>query len=94
MAKVTLQEFGGLHKLVLDSTQTRLFEKELRRIKTFFPSQKGTPSLIAPDILITVQEGGKKTEYELYSRAVLRQTKTKKIWQFYFGLQLLKWLKK
>ena len=93
VAKITLFSYSTGRRVTLSASRARLFEKELRRITTFCPSQKGILPRVAPDCLIVIKRGKKKSEYELYARAVLLHKRTRKIWQFYFGLLLLTWLK-
>ena len=92
MVQVIVKDPTGTKSIKLDKDQLKLFTNELKRIKKYFPSGKGIPYRISPDCLITVINGQKTTEYELFSRAVLVQTKTQKKWQFYFGLLLMEWL--
>ncbi len=92
--KIAVREFGGPRHIILDATQTRLFQEELRRIRRHFPAGKGAPRLAAPDCVIAMANGKKRTEYELYAGAILLEKKTKKTWQFYFGVLLLEWLSK
>lgn len=89
---VVVQEFGGGRALTLDAMQTRLFEAERKKIMKYVPAVKGAPTLVTPDCLITVSERGKKTEYELHANAILYHRRSRRSWQFYFGLLLLSWL--
>lgn len=89
---IIIREFGGSRRVRLDAAQRKLFQAELRRVRKYFPSSRGVPYRIAPDCTITITQGSKKSHYELYSRAVLFETRSKKKWQFYCGLLLLEWL--
>lgn len=92
MTTVTVVGAAG-KRLTLDAAQTKLFENELRRVQRFFPSTKGIPQgRIAPDCVITVEKGKRRTEYLLYGRAVLMNRRSTRKWQFYFGVLLLEWL--
>jgi hypothetical protein len=92
MNTVTIQDFTRKKRLRLNAVQRRLFEAELARVRKYFPPGKGVPSRMAPDCTITVKRGAKKSYYALFGRAILIEAKSKKQWQFYFGLLLLEWL--
>jgi hypothetical protein len=89
---VHVKEYGTGRNIQLTAEQAGLFLRELAQAKKHLPSGKKGLVEVAPDCLITVQGGAHKGEYELYARAVLRERKTGKIWQFYFGLLILEWL--
>jgi hypothetical protein len=83
----------GLGKRIrLDQARTLLFRRELARVKRG-PSAVGVPPGIAPDCTIRVREGKRERVYKIYGRAVIRDVKTDRTWQFYFGLMLLEWLR-
>jgi hypothetical protein len=81
----------GVPRLRLNPTQSRLFGDELRRVQKL-PASKGVIRDSGPDCKLTIKSGNRKKTYELYSRSVLHDQKTRKTWQFYFGLLLLEWL--
>ena len=45
------------------------------------------------DCYVEVTHHGKTTRYGIYGRSVIKDEKTQKAWQFYFGLLLLEWLR-
>jgi hypothetical protein len=92
MPTVTVKEFAGPRTLALDSDQEFLFLTELRRVRRAFKAQSGVPHLIAPDCLITISGKKKPKTYGLYGQAILMDERTRKKWQFYFGVLLLEWL--
>ncbi len=82
---------GKGRKITLTGVREHMFKRELaacmRRRHT-----KGTHSDAARDCLITFREKGVRKRYGIYGRAVAMDEKTRKAWQFYFGLLLLEWL--
>jgi len=91
--KVKAEDLGTGRSLNLSADQTSMFSKELALIKKRPPFRKLPPTL-APDTRITVSDGKKKTEYELYNRFLLYEPKSKKGWFFYFGVLLSLWVNK
>ncbi|MGH7559718.1 MAG: hypothetical protein ACRENB_01730 [Gemmatimonadales bacterium] len=95
MIRVTVREraAGGLVKQ-LDAYQARLFLRELRRVRLlwFLGGPRGRPYRISPDCIIEVHDNGRVTRYELFGRFVLLHTRSRRTYQFYFGLLLLEWL--
>lgn len=91
MATVTLEDLSTGKRLTLDADRTKLFTRELARVKV----AKGgppPPPLLAPAMRIVIASGTKTTNYDLYARAVLCHAKTRRTWQLYFGLLLHEWL--
>jgi len=92
MTTVIVRQYGGSLQIRLKRDQLRLFNSELRHARKHAFVGTGVPYRLAPDCVITVRTAGKTKKYELYGRAVLLEEKSKKKWQFYFGLLLLEWL--
>jgi hypothetical protein len=75
--------------------QVMLFQKELARVSPSAVPVESNLVGVASDAEIVVHEDGQTTgEYELYARAVLVDTRTRQMMQFYMGLLLLEWLDK
>lgn len=93
MDRVTVAQYRGPRRIVLDAGQARLFTRELRRIRRYMPAGKHRPTIgVGADCRITIKRPAGKSEYLLFGRSVLVHPKTGKTWQFWFGLQLLEWL--
>jgi len=93
MTTIKVRAYSGTPTITLDAGQSKLFRDELKRVRKFYPASKGLPAAkIGPDCVITIRTGRGTSEYQLFSRAVLVETRTKKKWQFYFGLLLMEWL--
>lgn len=79
-------------KITLNATQCVRFLDEIKRTSKYqSPPAKKYPG-IAPDCQITVIDGGKKQEYIIYGRSVLRNLKTRRERQFYMGFLITEWL--
>jgi len=89
--KVSISDDAG-RTLALSPQQVALFEAELTRVLTM----QSTPYLqnkVAADCNISVDnEHGTVTHYQIFGDTVLVETQTRKAWQFYFGLLIMRWL--
>jgi hypothetical protein len=85
------RELTSNRTLFLDDAQRRLFQTELTAVRRRRPG-RAVRARIVPDCEIVVRRGSQTTTYDLYSRVVLRERGTSRIWQFYFGMLLLEWL--
>jgi len=87
----SIRVLAGNRKIDLDPTQVGLFTRELKRVKKG-PSSKGVVFGVQPECTISVKSGNSRRDYRLYARAVLHDIKSKRNWQFYFGLLILEWI--
>jgi|SRR5580692_8006973 hypothetical protein len=91
--KVSISDDAG-RTLALSPQRVALFEVELTRVLTV----QSTPYLqnqnkVAADCNISVDnEHGTVTHYQIFGDTVLVETQTRRAWQFYFGLLIMRWL--
>lgn len=62
----------------------------LRYIFTVFGRRPSV--LMAPDLLIAIEEGARRREFEIVGSYVLRRRGRRMAYQFYFALLLFEWL--
>ena len=100
-ATVTISELsGGRKSAQLDTRQAQMVLSELRRVRggpfTRLVNELIAPRLryvdIAPDLLITVQDGASTTEYEISGGWVLRRRGERAAYPFYMALLLIDWV--
>jgi hypothetical protein len=102
---VKIKDPGLKIGMTLDPQQTTLFLEELRRVTGFFSFSwlrgllmrmfgvaRKMP-LMAPDLLIEVERGGFRREYEVVGSWILRHRSGYTPHQFYFAVLLVEWLK-
>lgn len=103
MAVVKVTDPGVGVTMTLDAQQTTMFIDELHRVTgplswswlrelahRLLPWSAGP--LVAPDLVITVDDGADVAEYEVVGSYVLRERPDGAPHQFYFALLLFEWL--
>ncbi len=104
MATITVEYPAIGQSITLDPLQTDLFMEEFRRtgrvsfwawLSSLFarPAPRPSPSPhIAPELVVTVEDGGRRERYEVSGRYVLSKPGLREPRQFYFALLLFEWL--
>jgi hypothetical protein len=90
---VTVVRISTGKRLVLNALRRQMFTRELAMVKRR-PPIKTLPPRLAPDLRITVKIGKRRTEYDVYSAALLWHPKSKQGWMFYFAVLLRLWIPK
>jgi hypothetical protein len=93
MTRITVSRYPAGDRIRLTPSQVRAFELEFRRVRRAASRRAwGVPHLVAPDCVVTVTRDGRRRRYLLCARTILVDERTRRKWQFYFGLLLLEWL--
>lgn len=106
MITIKLKNLNTGHEITLDSQQTDVLLREIGRtsgswimrfIWLLFPRiwqrrTQGLLELVAPDAEITIDNSGRTSSYQLFSRSILVDMASGRPRQFYMGLLLLEWL--
>lgn len=90
--KVFVTEVATGKSLQLDKLQVELFAAEFAHVKRR-PPLRGAPPRLAPHMILTVERGSQRKDYQILSSTYLFDEKTKKGWLFYFALLLAIWLR-
>jgi len=83
---------GRGKRLTLTPNRELIFRRELAACKRR-PHARDTHPDTAADCHVEVWGRGAPRKYGIYGRTVIKDERTKKAWQFYFGLLLLEWLR-
>ena len=95
MTEIVLESSHSNKTHKLNPSQTRLFLRELRRVKWMymFVLLKGRPSRVfRPDLVVKVKRRGVIREYELLRGSILFQKSNLRQYHFPLGRMLMEWL--
>lgn len=90
---VIVEDTSTHYRLRLAPWQLKLLQDELRDTRKRKAQSKLGVTSEPRCIITTTLPSGRKRVYHLFDRMVLMDVGARKVWPFYFGLQLSEWLR-